>query len=123
MRILVIVLALLLSTATLAQTTVLRDVPRDAPRGYLTHLHENILSLDGKPIRLAPGGLIRGTNNLIVLPTALPAKSLVKYQLDRNGDIAVAWILTAQEAAQPDPGKRQATPSQRAPLTAPVQPK
>ena len=85
-----------------AQTTVFRTLPPDAKAGYLSHVRENILSLDGRQIRLAPGGQIRGANNLIMLPTVLPRDSLVRYQLDASGDLMRAWVLTPEEAAKVD---------------------
>jgi len=87
-----------------AQTAVFRTLPEEAPRGYLSHVAENILTLDGKRVRLAPGGQIRGANNLLVLPTALPKDSLVKYQLNPTGELYRAWILTKEEAAKTDKG-------------------
>jgi hypothetical protein len=85
--------------AALAQT-VIRKIPEDAKLGHLTHLQMNFVRLDGRAVKLAPGGIIRGENNLIVLPTALPPNSLVKYQLDGNGELAAAWILTPEEAGK-----------------------
>ena len=55
-----------------AQTITVRVFPDDAPRAYMSHLRENALSLDGRQTRLAPGGQIRGQNNLIVQPAAVP---------------------------------------------------
>lgn len=113
MRIFSVLAFWLLGTAVaVAQVSAIRKLPEDAKRGYLTHLQGNIVSLDGKPIRLAPGGQIRGRTNLIVLPTALPPQSLVKYKLDQNGDIAAAWILTAEEAAKPDRVLPHSAPTQ-----------
>ena len=85
-----------------AQTAVFRTLPPDAKAGYLSHVRENILSLDGRQIRLAPGGQIRGANNLIIQPTVVPPDSLVRYQLDASGDLMRAWILTPDEAAKVD---------------------
>ena len=81
---------------------VFRTLPDDAPRGYLTYVAGNVVKLDDAEKQLAPGAQIRGANNLIVLPTALPRNSLVKYQLDRDGLLFRAWVLTAAEAAKPD---------------------
>ena len=50
----------------------------------------------------AAGAQIRDRNNMVVLPTALPARSLVKFQLGADGKLNRAWILTPQETAQPD---------------------
>jgi len=90
------------ASLAVAQTVVIRTLPDNAKRGYLSHVQENVLSLDGQQVRLAPGGQIRGQNNLIVMPAALPPNALVKYQLDQNGNLANAWILTPEEAAAPD---------------------
>jgi hypothetical protein len=40
-----------------------------------------------------------------VLPTAVPPGVLVKYMPDTQGQVSRIWILTPQEAAQPDPKK------------------
>jgi hypothetical protein len=93
---------LALATAAASAQVSVRNLPEDAPRGYLTFVQGNVVALDSKEIRLAPGAQIRGANNLLVLPTALPKNSLVKYQLDGGGNLFRAWILTAQEAAKPD---------------------
>jgi hypothetical protein len=92
----------LVAGTVVAQTITVRTLPEDAKRAYLSHVRENVLSLDGVQTRLAPGGQIRGQNNLLVLPTNVPRESLVKYQLDRSGELYRAWILTAEEAARPD---------------------
>ena len=89
---------------------VFRTLPEDAPRGYLTSMGENQVALDSKTLRLAPGAQIRGANNLIVLPAALPGNSLVKYQLDGDGNLFRAWVLTAAEAAKPDKNAPQGLP-------------
>jgi hypothetical protein len=96
--------ALALAAAAAAATAQVgvRTLPEDARRGYLSFVHENVVALDGKELKLAPGGQIRGANNLLVLPTQLPRSSFVKYQLDGQGNLFRAWILTAEEAKQPD---------------------
>ena len=93
---------LALAGAAAAQTTVFRTLPEDAKRGTLSHVQDNVVSLDGRPIKLAPGAQLRGANNLIVVPTALPKDSLVKYQLDASGELFRAWVLTAEETAMKD---------------------
>jgi hypothetical protein len=95
-------LALALAATVASAQVSLRNLPEDAKRGYLSFVQENVVSLDGKQIKLAPGAQIRSANNLLVLPTALPRNSLVKYQLDGGGNLVRAWILTPQETAQPD---------------------
>jgi len=69
----------------------------------MSHVEGMTVSIDGAPAQLAPGAQIRGPTNMIVLPVALPPGSLVKYTLDSLGQVKQVWILTPQEAAQPDP--------------------
>ena len=87
--------ALLAAGAVGAQTISIRTLPEDAKRGNLSHVRGNVMTLDGRETTLAPGAQIRGQNNLIVLPAALPRDSLVKYQVDREGVLFRAWVLTA----------------------------
>lgn len=94
--------AVALAAASASGQVSVRTLPEDARRGVLSFLQENVVSLDGKEIKLAPGGQIRGANNLLVLPAQLPRNSFVKYQLDGQGNLFRAWILTAEEAKQPD---------------------
>jgi hypothetical protein len=91
---------LLLAATALAQ---LRTIPADAKRARLSHVQGMTMAIDGKQIELAAGAQMRDAENRIVLPTAFPAEALVKYQLGQDGKLSRAWILTPQEAAQPDP--------------------
>jgi len=83
----------------------LRTIPADAKRATMSHVQGMTVELDGKRTELAAGAQIRNAGNMIVLPTALPAGSRVKYTLDLNGQVWRIWILSPQEAAQPDPKK------------------
>jgi hypothetical protein len=105
-RLLVLACAACLSLAAHAQQNPLRTLPKDAKSGYLTHVSENAFTLDGRRVLLAPGGIIRGANNLIVTPNMVPRESIVSYQMDTDGQIARAWILTRDEAAKADVGTR-----------------
>jgi hypothetical protein len=100
-------IALLLAgaaAAALAQP-ILRTIPADAKRGVMSHVNGMTVEIDGKKVELAAGAQIRDGRNMIVVPTALPRGMVVKYQLGPDGKIARAWILSPQEAAQPDPKK------------------
>jgi hypothetical protein len=93
-----------LAGAALAQ---LRAIPPDAKRGNLTPLnppHPTAVELDGKRMELSAGSQIRDGRNMIVLPNTLPQATMqVKYQLGLDGKLHRVWLLTPQEAAQPDP--------------------
>jgi hypothetical protein len=90
---------LLLAAAALAQP---RSFPTDAQRGYIQHVQEMAVTLNGIQATLAPGALIRNRKNLIIVPTALPsAGAWAAYVLDRNGQIFRVWLLTREEQSQP----------------------
>ncbi len=97
-----LLLLVLLSAWTAVAAAQLRTIPDDAKRGVLSHLQDMTVQIDGAPIRLAPGAQIRDASNRIVLPSAVPPGSLVKYRVDGDGFVKQVWILTPEEAAQPD---------------------
>jgi type II secretory pathway component PulM len=93
--------ALLLTLALFATTAAaqLRTIPADAVRAKMSHVQENVVEVNGKRAQLAPGAQIRDASNRVIVPTALPSGSVVKYQLDASGKLRQVWILTPQEAA------------------------
>jgi hypothetical protein len=95
--------ALAFACAMGAAEAQLRTIPADAKRATMSHVQGMTVTLNGKQVDLAAGAQIRDGRNMIVLPTALPPDVLVKYQLGPDGKISRAWILSPQEAAQPDP--------------------
>ena len=88
-----------LAPVSLAQV---RAIPAAAKRGEIRHVQDMLVEIDGKRIMLAPGAQIRNAANLIIVPTALPPDALVRYLVDAQGMVMRVWILTPQEAAQPD---------------------
>ena len=90
--------------AVLAQP-ILRTIPEDAKRGVMSPVQGMTVEIDGKKMELAAGAQIRDDRNMILVPMALPKDAKVKYQLNPDGKVRRAWILTPQEAAQPDPKK------------------
>ena len=94
--------ALLLVYCAAAAAQQLRTIPPDAQRGTMRHIQETLIEIDGERAQLSAGAQIRGPSNTIVLPAALPPDSVVKYQLNQARQVHRVWILTPQEAAQPD---------------------
>jgi hypothetical protein len=78
----------------------LRTIPGEAKDGEIRHVYDMLVSINGVEVRLAPGAQIRDGENRIIVPTALPAGSKVKYLLDNEGLVRQVWILTPQEAAK-----------------------
>ena len=101
----VLLATVLFSFTALAAQAQLRSIPADAKRATMSHVQGMTVEIDGKRTVLAAGVQIRDVNNMIVLPTALPAGVLVKYLPDMQGHVWRVWILSQQEAAQPDPKK------------------
>ena len=97
MRALLVLLAALLAAPAAAQ---LRTIPKDAQRGQIRHVQASVVVLNEQEVQLSPAAQIRDASNRIIMPTALPAGSLVKYRLDAAGKLREVWILTPEEAAQ-----------------------
>jgi len=91
------VAALALSTAAAAAQAQLRTIPQDAARGTMSAASGMSVILDGNTAPLAPGAVIRNQNNLIIVPSALPASSDVRYTRDGSGRISQVWVLTDAE--------------------------
>ena len=89
----------LLCAASLAYAQ-LRSLPPEARRGQIGHLQEMVVQIDGQAARLAAGAQVRDAHNRIVLPTAIPPGSLVKYTVNGQGEVSAVWILSEQEAAR-----------------------
>ena len=97
--------AVLFTFAALAAQAQLRTIPADAKRATISHVQGMTVEINGKRTDLAAGAQIRDANNMIMLPAALPAGALVKVMPDMQGQPWRIWILSPQEAAQPDPKK------------------
>lgn len=93
-------LLVLLLFLPLAAPAQLRTIPQEAKRGEIRHLQEMLVEIDGRQQRLSPGAQIRDGANRVILPTAIPAGALVKYEFDAQGFVRRIWILTDQEAKQ-----------------------
>ncbi len=84
----------------------MRPLPADTESGTIRHVQGMTVSINGKPMQLAPGATIRGRNNLIMVPTALPPEgAAAEYLLDANGQITRVWLVSPEEAARERPPK------------------
>src|SRR4051812_34124367 len=90
----------MLAGCVLTASAQVRTIPQDAKRGTLRHIQDMVVEINGGPQRLAPGAQIRDASNYIVVPTAVPPGSLVRYRVDSEGMVRQVWILTPEEAAQ-----------------------
>ena len=81
-----------------------RTLPANAKRATLG-TQDYVLphvELNGKVVRLAPGGVIYDQHNRTIVHGALPRGASVAFTTDMHGDIARIYILTPQEQAQLD---------------------
>lgn len=99
-------LAPLLLAGGAATAQVVRPFPATALRGEITFGQPPELLLNGQPARLAPGGRIRGEDNLVQMSASLVGRSaVVNYTLEpTTGLVMQVWLLRREEAAvQPWP--------------------
>ena len=84
----------------------LRTLPAHAKRATVGQPQVlPLVELNGKIVRLAPGGVIYDQNNRTIVHGALPPGADVAVTPDLNGDIARIYILTPSERAQLDQKK------------------
>ena len=90
--------SLLLAATSYAQ---LRTIPANAKRATVgqPQVLPNV-ELNGKMVRLAPGGVIYDQNNRTIVHSALPPGADVAITPAMNGDVARIYILTPVERAQ-----------------------
>ena len=100
-----LVFALCFAIAADTAKAQLRSIPADAKRATMSHVEGMTVLIDDRKMQLAAGAQIRDGRNMIVVPTAVPPGIVVKYRLDSQGRVGHVWILSPQEAEQPDPRK------------------
>jgi|WetSurMetagenome_2_1015567.scaffolds.fasta_scaffold699209_1 hypothetical protein len=78
-----------------------RNFPENAKRGDLKALDYPQMKIGSQVYRLAPGGKIYDTMNMIVMPDPSKLRAgPILYTIDFNGHVSAVWLLTAEEAAQ-----------------------
>ena len=84
------------ATATaLAQSP--RSLPPDSRLARMTYSGDMTVIVDGYAAALTMGAQIRNEQNLIIVPSALPNLSLVRYTADHDGRIDRVWVVRADE--------------------------
>ena len=75
-----------------------RTFPPDVRRGEIIAHQYPALKIGATTYQLAPGAKIFNWQNMIMVPTALPARRLqVLYTVDFNGHLSAIWLLTDEE--------------------------
>ena len=94
------------ATTVQAQVVVpiARAFPAQAQRATLVVVTPPDILINTRPDRLSPGARIRDTSNRLILSASMVGQTyLVNYLRDAAGMVHEVWILTAQEAALPQP--------------------
>ena len=71
--------------------------PDGTLHGTLNAVQLSNVTIDGKPMRLAPGARIMTTSNTSITPDRVPADSRVRYKLDANGQVSQVWLLPPEK--------------------------
>jgi hypothetical protein len=94
-------LALALSAVLAAASVVARaerQFPADIAFAKAAQFDYPYVKIDKQVYRLSVGSRIYNDQNLIVMPTTVPASAAVVYRTDINGEISQLWLLTPDEA-------------------------
>ncbi len=89
------ILLMLLSQPALSQQV--RNFPVDSKLGNLTAVAFPVFTINSVQYQMGAGGQIRGTDNMIILPSTANYKGYVRFQLDIMGNLNRVWILTPDE--------------------------
>ncbi len=90
--------SLLLCLSTVSSAQLKRNFPAEALRGELVLVEAPEATLNGRPVRLAPGARIRGQDNLLLMSGALAGTRMqVHYTLDTYGLVRDVWVLRPEE--------------------------
>ncbi|WP_297326145.1 hypothetical protein [Nitrosomonas sp.] len=112
MPLLLIIVLTALSNPAFSQ--VHRAFPVNSKLGYLTAVSFPIFTINGVQYPMSAGGQIRGTDNLIILPSVANYIGIIRYQLDATGNLHRVWILTTDEVkAAENEGQRIPKPPKR----------
>lgn len=85
-----------------APQVAMRTIPLDAAKAVMEPPAQGYARFGDKTLRLAAGLQIRDAHNRIVLPVSLRDPVPVRYLIDDGGDVSRVWMLTPDEAEQPD---------------------
>jgi len=80
-----------------ARAQVPRYFPANTKLGTLEVTQFPMGRLDGRDVRFGPGLRIFDTANMILMPTSVAGKVIVRYRVDMMGQVNEAWILTPEE--------------------------
>jgi hypothetical protein len=83
--------------AVLAACGSSNRLPDGTILGTANAVQPSNITIDGKPMRLAPGARIMTPSNTSVTPDHVPANSRIRYKLDANGQVSQVWLLPPEK--------------------------
>ena len=98
-----LLIAAVLTALAFPVLAAVRAIPAEAAATMMTVNVNGTVTLGKKIVLVSPAAQIRDADNRIVLPAYLGGPYKVRVLLDSQGQLQRAWILTAEEAAQPAP--------------------
>ena len=92
-------LALAAIYAAMSHAQLPRTLPASGKLGELVGRQQPLplLQINDRIVRLAPGGRIYDQENRTIVHGALPERAYVLFVEDMNGDVALVYILRAEE--------------------------
>ena len=87
----------LLVGASLAPAFAARQFPQNSIQAKITAVGGDAIVADGKTLHLAPGVLVFTANNSTLVRSAIPVDTIVRLQIDLNGDVRRIWLLNDDE--------------------------
>jgi hypothetical protein len=86
-----------LFVAVLAACGSSNRLPDGSILGTMSPGQMSNVTIDGQPMRLAPGARILTTSNTSITPDHLPPNSRVRYKLDASGQVSQVWLLPPEK--------------------------
>ncbi|MGE5162108.1 MAG: hypothetical protein ACM3O5_11430 [Betaproteobacteria bacterium] len=87
----------LVVVAVLAACGSSNRLPDGTILGTANAVQPSNITIDGKPMRLAPGARIMTPSNTSITPSHVPANSRIRYKLDANGQVSQVWLLPPEK--------------------------
>ena len=76
-----------------------RTFPAGSKVGTLVMGNFPEATINDKSVRFAPGARILGLSNTTQIPSSLSDPVKIRFRIDAQGEVDIAWILTADEIA------------------------
>ena len=83
--------------AVLAACGSSNRLPDGTILGTANAVQPSNITIDGKPMRMAPGARIMTPSNTSITPDHVPPNSRIRYKLDASGQVSQVWLLPPEK--------------------------